>query len=161
MSNTTVFKSSGICSDASLPFLYRDPAIGPGTLFCFDMLDPYTWPSQAAPSGTPNLIDLSPVGANAIVAAGPIGWDGGLVFDGADNDLVNLPPSAKLAADVAGFAVSMHFKCLSVTGTGKGIAGIGDGYNFNTIQWHLHRDNGTVHGYVDGTSAGTGSVVVG
>ena len=140
MPNATVFKSAGICTNASLPVLYRDPAITAGTLFCYDVLDPYSWPSQAATPGTASLVDLAD-NANASIAAVALGWgaSGGLVFSGAAADLITLPASSKLAANVSsfGFTCWVKLNALPAIGTYKGIAGIGEGGSHTLSQYSL------------------------
>lgn len=155
----TVFKSAGTCTDISLPKLYRDPAASDGSLFCFDVLDPYSWPSQAAPSGAATLVDLLGKG-NAAIGSVPVGWSNGFVFD-SDSDLITLPATSKLATDVAAFGVSLWIKNTTSVGTTKGIAGIGGGYNYASTQWALHRDNATIVYTVDGLTGGAVALTVG
>lgn len=160
MPQATIFKSAGTCTDTSLPILYRDPAASSSTLFCYDVLDTYSWPSQAAPVGASSLVDLSAVGANASIGATALGWDDGFVFNG-DADLITLPASSKLASDVAGFAISIWIKNTTAAGSGKGIAGIGEGFTYAATQWGLHRDAGNMQYAVDGDVRGGTAITVG
>jgi len=161
MSNSTVFKSAGTCTDTSLPILYRDPAISVGSLFCYDALDTYSWPTQAAPGGAASLVDLSPVAANASIAAVALGWSNGFVFDSADADMITLPTSSKLASGVTSFGVSFWFKPATIVGSGKDIFGIGDGGSFALVQYSLHRDLGAVYAYANGTQISSVPIVAG
>lgn len=138
MPNTTVFKSAGACTDTTLQKLYRDPAGSASTLFCYDALDRYSWPSQAAPSGVSTLVDLLDV-ANATISATALGFSSGFVFDGVDADLITLPTSSKLAAGVSKFGIAWWINPTTIVGSAKGISGIGSGSTFTNCQYALFR----------------------
>lgn len=81
-------------TDTSLPKLYRDSVINPGTQFLYDSKNPLSWPKQAAPAaGSPSadkwvdLVDLSNDGLFTDLAAG---WatNGGFVSGGGPMDKI-------------------------------------------------------------------------
>lgn len=125
MSQTTVFKAVGACTDTSRPILYRDPAASAGSLFCLDSLDIYSWPSQAAPSGAATLVDLLDI-ASASIAATAMGWSNGFVLDSADADAITLPVSSKLASNVPSFGLAVRLKFANISAGAKGVFGIAD-----------------------------------
>ena len=151
----TVFKSGGTCSDTSLPKLYRDTAIAADTLFCYDALDTYSWPTQAAPVGAASWIDLADV-ANATFAAVTTGWSDGFVFDSADQDLLTLPTTSKRAGDQQlGLAVWLKF---ATTAAGsRGIIDMSDGATA-TSQYAVYRDGSNIVLRADATSSGTQAI---
>lgn len=159
MANATVFKSAGTCTDATLQKLYRDPAGSASTLFCYDALDPYSWPSQAAPSGAATLVDLLDIN-NASIAATALGWANGFVFDGVDTDLITLPASSKLAADVSKFGIAWWINPTTIAGTGKGISGIGSGSSFANCQYALYRTNANLLFNAVGNNAVGGNIPI-
>lgn len=72
-------------TDSTLPKLYRDFAITPGTKFCFDALDTYSWAKQATPiiagaDSWKNLVDINTDVAQFLNASGAIGFNGGFDF---------------------------------------------------------------------------------
>lgn len=154
MTQATVFKSAGTCTDTSLPILYRDPAVSASTLFCYDLLDTQTWPSGAAPSGAATLVDLSPAAANASVGSTALGWSGGFVFDSGDADLITLPASSKLGSEATSFAFSIWIKNTSIAAGDRGIAGLCDGASYGSVQWSLHRSGATMNYSTDGSYRG-------
>jgi hypothetical protein len=151
----SVFKSSGACSDTSLPILYRDPAASAGSLFCYDALDTYSWPSQAAPVGAATLVDLLDV-SDASIGATAMGWANGFVFDSADTDSITLPVSSKFASDTAGFAIAVWVKLTSVAAGIVPLFGLGD--DNASSQYVVYRDAATLVARVDGTAMGPQAV---
>lgn len=159
MSNSTVFKSPAACTDVTLPRLFRDPGASDGSLFLYDALDPYSWPSQAAPSGAAQLIDLLDL-ANASIAAPAMGWAGGFVFSNDDQDLITLPTSSRFPADAEGFAISFWLKLSSVAAGIAPLLGMVDNSNATT-QYGLYRDGANIVPVIDGLSLGLEGVSAG
>lgn len=137
-SSTTVFKSAGACTDNTLPILYRDPAASAGSLFCYDALDSFSWPSQVAPTPGASLVDLLGI-ANATFGTPGITWNNGFVFDSADADVLTLPASSKQVAGVVGFAIAMWIKWPTATAALRGVMDLTDG-SAATSQYALYRD---------------------
>lgn len=88
-----IIKVQGVTFTESMPKLYRDAVIGPSTVFCYDAINPASWPKQAAPAaGNPsaekwvNLVDGVADGLFT-TTAGEITWggSGGFVSNGASS----------------------------------------------------------------------------
>lgn len=138
MPQATVFKSTGVCTDTSLPILYRDPAASAGSLYLYDALDLYSWPSQGAAAAGNTLVDLLDI-SNASFVTAPTGWSNGFIFDGADNDRIVLPTSSKIAAGAVGFGQTFWIKFATIAVGVKGILDLSDG-TASTTQYGIYRD---------------------
>lgn len=150
MTAATIFKSAGTCTDTTQPFQPRDPAASAGSLFCYDALDPYSWPTQAAPTGTGPLVDLLDH-ANATIGVQAMGWANGFVFDSADTDRITLPASSKVASDAAGFGLTFWVKFASVAAGNKGVLDLSDDTAGST-QYGMYRSAADLVVRVDGST---------
>ena len=154
-----ILKSDTAFTDVNIPILYRDMAISAGTLFCYDALDTFSWPSQAAPSGAAALIDLAQI-ANASIDAAAMGWgaSGGFVFTSDDADKITLPVSSKLASNVASYGFTFWFKPTTVA---DGLAIIGGlGASLTDVQYSFYRDGSILVVHADNTNIGQQNGIV-
>lgn len=133
-----------------LPKLQDDPALASDTLFMFDLLDPLSWPSQAAPSSGAKVLNMAKKG-NA-TTEGAIGWDGGFLFQRAlDSELMNLPANSKIAAGQS-FGFAIWYEPRAVTGDQRGIAGLGKGgAGYANTQYSMSRTTNTLRMHAAGT----------
>jgi len=139
-----------IFTDASLPIVARDPAIDAYTKFCFDVLDPYTWPSQAGAAIGASLIDLAE-NDNATVSTAALTWNNGLVFGPSSSIL--LPVSSNLASDVLSFGISVWVKFANLSGTFDSILTHGkSGSGFDNTQYIIYSSGTSLLWAISGQS---------
>lgn len=146
--------------DPSVPIIPVDPAIGSDTLCLFDILDPATWPTQAAPTAGAVLNDLAD-GPDAAISPGTTTWDAGLRVPSVTNGLgghVTLPDSLKLTGAAVGFAIAITLRYLGPAAETmlRGIAAYGyaaDG-GWGHTQWAInHGSSGEIQARFAGTGA--------
>lgn len=99
-------KSDQIASPASgvvLDKLYKDAALTRYDVFVIDALDPQSWPKQATPTNSDQIIDISPAaGASATFTSSFPSFSGGFVHDGTATQAIILPASCQPAATSRG-----------------------------------------------------------
>ena len=114
---TIITKIPGVTfTDATLPKLYRDSVVTPGTKFCFDAADTYSYAQQANPvAGTDFWRDLTPNNANAGFSTGNTFGSGGFTFNPLAGQTINLPTSGKAPPDASGFLTCVWFKYIAAS----------------------------------------------
>jgi hypothetical protein len=161
MTQATVFKSAGTCTDTSLPILYRDTIIDPYTKYVYDALDTASWPSQAAPTTGQVISSLTNNAADASFLEPDLpGFSGGFVFTesavvspsgiATKTERIILPESAKIAASSVGFASAIWIKHTGGTaGKQMQIAGWHHGL---TGPWGIYKQDNTYTLICDGNT---------
>lgn len=143
---TLITKIPGVVfTDPTLPKLYRDSIITPGTKFCFDSKDLYSYPKQAAPiPGTDTWVDLSPNASPAnFTGAAPTFTNGGFTYDpsGASRAIL-LPVTGKSPASAEGFLAGWWIKHLAPSPNAyAAIAGMADSTLPSLHQYSLDMGN--------------------
>ena len=142
---TLITKIPGVIfTDTTLPKLYRDTAITPGTKWAYDALDTYSWPQQAAPTTGGAWRDMSPAGGDAIFSNSSLGFSGGFTKSAAG--FLTCPASGKVASNAAGFLFILWLKYGTQPSSGySGVAGCFDGNTLNQYGITVNNDslNGT------------------
>ncbi len=136
-------------SDAG-PVLHRDPAIGDGTLWCYDVRDTHTWPSQDAAAIGAALIDLAET-ANATVSTDGLGWSaGGLQFTLNDSSRIVLPATSRLASGVTGFGVTVWATFTDISATTDSVLSMGkSGSGYTNTQYLIITNTGDLRWTAD------------
>ncbi|MDF1801733.1 LamG-like jellyroll fold domain-containing protein [Thalassovita sp.] len=126
------------------PILQADPAIDGGTLFCCDLLDAASWPTQAAPVDGDAIIDLAGIDNSAItVSGGDITWNDGFVFPVGSASRIVLPTSSDLASDVDKFAIAVWVEFTDLSGATESVLTMGkSGSGYDNTQYIVYT-NGT------------------
>jgi hypothetical protein len=101
MSVSILEKLAATFTDASMPKLYRDPSINPGTKYCFDFTNPFCNPNAdgAIPTGSTfnNLVDGAASATATVAAAGTrftnAAGKAGLVSGNTGGGNINLGPA--------------------------------------------------------------------
>lgn len=130
-------------SASGLRVLELDAVITPGTIFCYDLADPNSWPSQASPCADDTVFNLVEGGDNALIGASSnkLTWDG-YGFDGFDlsgSENILLPTAAKLESNTGGFIVAVWLNAL---GQPQAEAGNVFGYLYNSSgPWGCYYSN--------------------
>ena len=115
-------------TDTTLPKLYRDSVINPGTQFLYDSKNPLSWPKQAAPAAADkwvNLVNLSNDGLFTDLSAS---WatNGGFVSRGGPNDKIQANNGA-IPSTLTKMLAVVWFKHTSGGGTTNSlVANFGD-----------------------------------
>lgn len=110
---------------ATLPKLYRDALITPGTKWCYDTGDLYSYVKQAAPvEGVDVWKSLTNAAADASFG-GSVGFaSGGFVFSAGATEKINLPTSSKVASNANGLLSIFWINWGTQTATtGSGLVG--------------------------------------
>lgn len=92
-----IFRLPGLFTDPTIPKLYRDKVITAGTKYCFDSIDTYSYPKQAAPAPGvdfwKNLLDGGPTAS----FTGAIGFGKGFQLAASGSRSITLPSAGKPA----------------------------------------------------------------
>lgn len=146
---TQVSKLTGVTfTDATLPLLYRDSMINPGTLACFDFKNPYCWPTGVVPAaGTavPNgtvFNNLVPGGPTLTVSGSTMTYNGtgGLVFD--SSTTLSLGNNYNFATTNANFAIYTWYKQSAAANTYGQYVGRSTNGNAPNCQYRFDYGNG-------------------
>lgn len=142
-------------TDNTLPKLYRDSIITPGTKWLYDAGDTYSFAKQATPTpGTDVWKSLTETPADAAFAGALAFANGGFNFTNAGTDKITLPASTKVAANARGFLSVLWINWgaqVPISGYGF-IAGCLDDNSTNqwsfSTQWNA--DNGNLVALING-----------
>jgi len=140
---TAIFLDSDVSfSDTTIPLDYRDAGMDSATLFCLDLLDTLSWPSQAAPTAGAAIADLMGIANGAVSAVVPT-WSNGFSYALGSLGYINLPPSSALSTSVVKFATAVWVKFTDLSGTNKSVLTMGKAGSGYTNTQYLVFTNGT------------------
>lgn len=147
-------------TDDTLPIVARDPAIDSGTLFCIDLLDTYSWPSQAAGVVSDTVADLNDGAAATLLGSG-VSWSNGFEFGIASTAYLQLPASSDLASDVNAFAITTWVMFDDLSGTTDSILTHGEsGSGYDNTQYMVFSNLTQLRWAFNGGTARTSSVTL-
>lgn len=130
-----------------------DPVIRAGTLWCFDLADGNSYPSQSASSSSAELLNLVDGGADASFGTFVMPFaGGGLTFTNSGNEQILLPDDAKFSTNTGGFCAVYWIKFGTQTqGSGGPAAGYFD-YTNGDGPFGIRVASSVIQFFVNGTS---------